>query len=470
MATIYKLDEEEPRSPCSTEDLAGRQLPIETPIDKSRSERSNDQVGYDCKLIEVSTKIEVQSECPICLQILREPFQVTCCGYSFCKTCIERVKEDDKPCPTCNEAEFTVFHNKGLQRSLNDLHVRCPNDECEWTGELRHLDHHLNPEPEKIAEGCQYVQIKCMYECGEELSRKLIPTHEANDCPKRPYSCDYCREYTSTFEDVTSNHYHKCKCYPLSCPNRCDEIWKYAIERQNLDQHLKDECPLATIDCEFSHAGCKVQLPRKDMLEHIKESQITHISLLATQLATYRQENELLQREIAQLKVKQNSMEETNRARMAPVDIFVPGFSTYAKGQKWYSRPFYSHPSGYKMQLSVIANDVNAKGEPAVSASVHLMAGEFDDNLQWPFKGCVNLQVRNHPKSGFITILSVCSHDILFSDEAPREYTDRVAIVDYRNKGFRLFLIRHCRLSYSPFEAEYVMNDYLHLHVIVNLL
>ena len=38
--------------------------------------------GYDCEFVERPQ--ELQKECPICLIILREPFQVTCCGYSFC--------------------------------------------------------------------------------------------------------------------------------------------------------------------------------------------------------------------------------------------------------------------------------------------------------------------------------------------------------------------------------------------------
>ena len=46
--------------------------------------------------------VREQSECPICLQVLRDPQKVTCCGNSYCKVCIDRIVKDGKPCPTCN--------------------------------------------------------------------------------------------------------------------------------------------------------------------------------------------------------------------------------------------------------------------------------------------------------------------------------------------------------------------------------
>lgn len=44
--------------------------------------------GFDCEFEEKPSK-GVQSECPVCLLVLRKPYQVTCCGYGFCRVCIE---------------------------------------------------------------------------------------------------------------------------------------------------------------------------------------------------------------------------------------------------------------------------------------------------------------------------------------------------------------------------------------------
>ncbi|KAH8731392.1 SNF2 family N-terminal domain-containing protein [Phaeosphaeriaceae sp. PMI808] len=44
--------------------------------------------------------IESQEECPICLDILKEPV-ITKCAHSFCTTCIDRVIEGQSKCPMC---------------------------------------------------------------------------------------------------------------------------------------------------------------------------------------------------------------------------------------------------------------------------------------------------------------------------------------------------------------------------------
>ena len=53
-----------------------------TPDTSSEKYRS----GFDCQFVDAPK--ELQSECPVCLSILREPCQVTCCGKSFCRACI----------------------------------------------------------------------------------------------------------------------------------------------------------------------------------------------------------------------------------------------------------------------------------------------------------------------------------------------------------------------------------------------
>ena len=120
-----------------------------------------------------------QYECPICLQVLRTPQQVTCCGYSFCKDCIEQVENS---CPCCKNEEFDYFHNKGLQRDLHKLNVYCSHNHegCQWVGELGQLDNHLNinlSSPEKYLEGCQFVQIRCYY-CNMFAQRSRVKSHQ----------------------------------------------------------------------------------------------------------------------------------------------------------------------------------------------------------------------------------------------------------------------------------------------------
>ena len=243
--------------------------------------------GYDCEFVERPQ--ELQADCPICMVVLREPFQVTCCGNSYCRTCIELVQTNEKACPTCNEPDFSAFLNKGLQRALYSFRVRCVHQKsgCEWTGELRELDRHLNLNPElgKLLNGCDFAPVACTH-CREYFQRRHVHPHES-ECPQRAFSCDHCKHYGSVYEDVVNNHWPVCKCYPVPCPNECG----MSPERQNVETHVNTVCPLTVVNCDFHYAGCEVQLVRKDMPTHLAESLATHISLLTTQTQTLADED-----------------------------------------------------------------------------------------------------------------------------------------------------------------------------------
>ena len=264
--------------------------------DKKTPRETKKKNGYECEFVEPPQK-QFQSECPICLQILREPRLIDCCGHNYCEACIERVGKDGKPCPLCNEPGFTTMANKGLKRTLHEFCVYCPHrlHGCEWEGELGRLDEHLNsnPLPERQLEGCPFAVIECLH-CEEGIRRDKIAGHQRERCPQRPYMCEYCTEYKSTFEDVVHSHWPECKCFLLPCPNECTPSGS-GIQRQYLDQHVKKVCPQTVVQCELHHAGCGVTLPRKDMAGHMKEDSITHISLLAAE--NHRLSKRLLEKE-----------------------------------------------------------------------------------------------------------------------------------------------------------------------------
>ena len=255
------------------------------PMSHKEAEMGERKGGYDCEFVEPPK--ELQTQCFICLQILRDPHLISCCGHNFCALCISRVEKDGKPCPLCNASGFTTMANKGLKRTLLDYQVRCPNGQCRfdclWVGELRSFDEHLNidPQPKRQLEGCQFVVLVCTH-CKGDIRRDMLAEHQFERCPKRPYTCEHCEEYKSIFEDVAYNHWPECKCFLLPCPNKCTPSGS-GIERQRLDHHMKEECPLALVQCALRHAGCEVTLPRKDMADHMKDESIVHISLLAVE-------------------------------------------------------------------------------------------------------------------------------------------------------------------------------------------
>ena len=196
--------------------------------------------------------------------------QAPCCGNNFCRVCKERIKTDNKPCPTCKEENFVTFYNKGLEISFYKFHVYCSHKQegCEWKGELGQLDNHLKE--------CEYSEIECIY-CSELIKHCNIAVHQTDLCPKRQIRCEYCHGYESHYEDVVNNHWPVCGYHPVQCPKGCGTC----PQRQSLENHVTRDCPKTVIDCEFYHVGCNVRLPRKDMPAHLNENLVTHMSLQA---------------------------------------------------------------------------------------------------------------------------------------------------------------------------------------------
>ena len=297
MACKAELEDEREENDA-TADETGLSKVLYRPIPRDRRRENRD--GYDCEFVDPPPEA-FQSECPVCLLILKEPCLISCCGHKFCRACVERVREDEKPCPLCSEPDFSFMRERGLERFLKESQVWCSHkkDGCEWKGKLGDLELHLNqsPSPENRLNGCQFVAVECTQECGEWFQRHHITSHETEQCKKRPYSCDYCQDYQSTFEDVTETHYPQCTKYPVACPNECRED---KFEQQELESHLRDQCPLTLVDCPFHYAGCQTQLPRKDMPEHMRET-VTHLTLLASATQNLVKENQELRQTTAEL-------------------------------------------------------------------------------------------------------------------------------------------------------------------------
>ena len=61
----------------------------------------------------------------------------------------------------------------------------------------------------------------------------------------------------------------------------------------------------------------------------------------------------------------------------------------------WFSNPFYTRSGGYKMCLEVRASGIGDGAGTHVSVFTHLMRGEFDSDLEWPFRGTITVKIVN---------------------------------------------------------------------------
>lgn len=460
-------------------------------------------VGYDCRFVE-APHAQLQTKCPVCLCVLREPHMVDCCGYSYCHMCIKTVQDSEKPCPLCN-SRFTIYPDKRLYRTLKAMKVFCTHVEhgCSWQGDLGMLDEHLNIDPSSDGKtiGCTYTRVRCDY-CRAWMERRDVSHHQSNDCLQRPYSCDYCYEYQSSCENVRVNHWLVCPCRPVSCPNECG-IYP---ERKNLKSHLSDECPLALMECQFAGVGCRVVVVRKSMQTHLVEDVVTHLSLqsqfyqscfvhLESKLTGCEVKIAELEKENASLKstlnlVKSAAISDNNRSNgvdeaasmpdicrlklqddgmymeeleklksficIPPVQFTIHSVSQLQKDKlKWLSAPFYTHAEGYKMRLKVYPSGHSTSAGIDVSLYVCIMKGRYDDLLKWPFRGSVTIQLLDQLH---------CEHHLArtvrFHDNVSLEFSGRVD-GDVLSGGWGMLKFA----SLNELVPKYLQNDSLQIKV-----
>ena len=79
---------------------------------------------------------------------------------------------------------------------------------------------------------------------------------------------------------------------------------------------------------------------------------------------------------------------------IGPVVLEMLDYQQYQKhGSDWFSSAFYTHLCGYKMCLNVFAKGYGKGEDSHISVYLHLMRGEFDAMLKWPFHGKIIIKL-----------------------------------------------------------------------------
>ncbi len=108
-----------------------------------------------------------------------------------------------------------------------------------------------------------------------------------------------------------------------------------------------------------------------------------------------------------------------------PCTVIMRGFNQKKRhSTEWESAPFYTKPEGYKMCLSVDANGDNGDEEGLdghVSVFFHLMWGDYDYNLEWPFQGSITVELLASNRRSYSH-----SETIKYDRRTPQECKQRV--------------------------------------------
>ena len=186
------------------------------------------------------------------------------------------------------------------------------------------------------------------------------------------------------------------------------------------------------------HHNTQIDVLLKHKKEMSKKIQV-HPSCMCGELMTWQKAQD---QAIASLKAH------TTPLTLTPYYFLIVNLDHYQVNNYMFNtEPFYSHPGGYKMIMTVYPNGIGESRDKYVSVYVGILRGEFDDDLQWPFSGSVTVEAYNRTLKQWSNRKEI----VLNPHECDlRVVSNRVNILVDGKKGYQDFL------PLDDFENDYV--------------
>ncbi|RDD40711.1 TNF receptor-associated factor 4 [Trichoplax sp. H2] len=320
--------------------------------------------------------------CPVCNEVMTEPFLFSSCDHSSCKSCLQQLLRDRQPCPVdgINIVEEECEVDTELQQRIAKLQVQCANRNigCVWQGTYNQFQRHLSDE-------CKFQSIQCPHNCGERINDCSLDDHVQNHCQYRIIRCQFCENRIEARN--MESHWDQCDEFPVQCPidHECDEV-----PRGKLQEHIDSQCQYVIVDCPFQKDGCNYRAERGSMKKHFRKDAINHLILLKSLLDRQRdkvaQQHEIIAEQCKKIMELKKSMDTSYVWRINKFSQKLDNARHSKSHSILISDPFYSHRHGYKLCALMYPNgDGNGKSTH-VSIFVHLLKGEYDGVLSWPYE------------------------------------------------------------------------------------
>ena len=155
------------------------------------------------------------------------------------------------------------------------------------------------------------------------------------------------------------------------------------------------------------------------------------------------------------------SLEQLKLNPAVTIALNIPNFTrklNEAKSSNNYGRidgePFYtSH--GYRIKIVVYLNQGPCGYTGYMGVYLHLLPGDYDDSLKWPFNKKVTFIVVDQQDNG----LQVNNHEIYMTPEGQEEF-NRPAVENKTGRGFSQFML-HSTLR----TRQYIKNHAVYIAV-----
>lgn len=472
--------------------------------------------GYRCDFVQEPPKLP-EFRCPICSLVPRDPHLTTCCGRNACLACIPTSGGEGARCPLpgCG-GRLSAVKNRSLNNEIEALETYCRFKErgCDWKGKVEVYDKHIG--------ACGYAKVQCQY-CREIVQRRHYSSHLEQACVSYPLPCKACgKKVERRYQQDHARQ--ECPLAELTCP--FSQVGcKVTLKRKDLSAHfdsafhhhlglvrgrgdalraesmkmkrelsdsekqkfkLRDE-EVVKLQESFRETQMNANVLQKLIGE--AEQEVKQLRLEQTR-SRERFEADMRARDAELLRLKQSvwQMQELMKAKcygpplpryaviysrpsppeknayIPPVTMRITDFKKRKwNNEIWTSPPFYTHQYGYKMCLVVYTNGTNQFRGVWVAVYVSLVKGEYDDRLQWPYRGKITLKVYNTLRNA-----NHATHTITFDPNtdngAGRRVTD--GYLAATSFGREQFMLHRSVDPVSPFvNTRFLKNGCLEIEI-----
>ena len=420
--------------------------------------------------------------CPVSLELLLEPQQTPCCGNHLSLEVATRLRRERKPCAVCNGEQWSAMLDKYHRRRVHGVRVRCWNKDsgCGWVGEVNELRRHTVSCENRSWE-CEYCGLKCTYREGEG--------NHWPECLKFPEPCPNGCEVGSVERCGMEQHRSVCPLEPVACEMKefgCSVV----VPRKELATHMRESelqhlTAMTALNLRLTRQLQQDSTERDRKIEKLLEDSVKRdrkIEKILEDSVKRDRKMEQLQQEVVELKIqgkKQNEElvavkdhiqkvhcisehieQHTAICRGCKVLTFVNYNETKRKvlsisdlDVESRSEKFYSDFPGYAFQLMIKYYSVDYKD---IGASLWLVEGENDDQLQWPVKVRVQLQLLNQ----------AADHHHVVKTETLEWKKDQRGIDMEIDES----LMKYTDLEKREDDVRYMMNDCLKFRIHVTIM
>ena len=248
----------------------------------------------------------------------------------------------------------------------------------------------------------RYVSL-CLNRCGKVVESNELDDHLTNDCPLTVVDCDFkhvgCdvrlprRDMSIHLEQAVIIHLSKqAESYEKRLKMLEGDNEKLALECTRLRSSLKE------LERKFERMFTNLGVLQKDTRTSLTSKPLTGGSGINRGLESDPPDigagNYVYQLKPTKSLVQTPGPMTKISRPSTPADLTMFNFEQHKRdNDHWISQPFFTHAQGYRMSLRVAANGQGCGKDTHISVEVYLTRGEFVDQLEWPFRGDISIQL-----------------------------------------------------------------------------